>query len=112
MNTFSSSVECSRAWGPSSRPTPDCLKPPKGLASRTEVLELTERKHDRQAYDRRRPGPGPCRASPLRSQAVPRNRQFLGVLVDALDALTVAGRLPAPTMGLAWPVITILTLTS
>ena len=28
---------------PSSRPKPDCLKPPNGVAGRTELFELTER---------------------------------------------------------------------
>lgn len=28
---------------PSSRPIPDCLTPPNGVATRTDVLELTER---------------------------------------------------------------------
>ena len=28
--------------GPSSRPTPDCLKPPNGVDTRTDVLELID----------------------------------------------------------------------
>ena len=31
MNTFFTSVKASGASGPSSRPIPDCLKPPKGV---------------------------------------------------------------------------------
>ena len=31
MNTFFSSVNASSASGPSSRPRPDCLKPPNGV---------------------------------------------------------------------------------
>ena len=31
MNTFLVSVKCSGASGPSSRPSPDCLNPPKGV---------------------------------------------------------------------------------
>ena len=39
-----SSRRCSAssACGPSSRPTPDCLKPPNGVLTRTEVFELID----------------------------------------------------------------------
>src|SRR4051794_3526575 len=43
MKTFLTSVNESRASGPSSRPSPDCLNPPNGVAYRTEAFELTDR---------------------------------------------------------------------
>src|SRR6476619_1399549 len=46
MKTFLTSVKESRASGPSSRPSPDCLKPPNGVEYRTEECELTERLPD------------------------------------------------------------------
>src|SRR4029077_6224249 len=42
MNTFLMSVNESSASGPSSRPRPDCLNPPKGVQYRTDELELTD----------------------------------------------------------------------
>jgi len=42
MKTFFSSVYASSAFGPSSRPMPDCLKPPNGVVTRTELFELIE----------------------------------------------------------------------
>src|SRR5690348_1310530 len=41
--TFFTSVNESSASGPSSRPSPDCLKPPKGVEYRTEECEFTDR---------------------------------------------------------------------
>jgi hypothetical protein len=46
MKTFLVSVKASSASGPSSRPRPDCLKPPNGVEYRTEEWELTERLPD------------------------------------------------------------------
>src|SRR5215467_10533184 len=43
MNTFLTSVKASRASGPSSRPSPDCLNPPNGVQYRTDECELTDR---------------------------------------------------------------------
>src|ERR1700744_3083886 len=43
MKTFFSSVKASGASGPSSRPSPDCLNPPNGVAYRTEECEFTDR---------------------------------------------------------------------
>src|ERR687888_1191213 len=41
--TFLTSEYPSSACIPSSRPNPDCLKPPNGVETRTDVFELTER---------------------------------------------------------------------
>src|SRR6201997_1728500 len=46
MNTFLVSVKCKGASGPSSRPSPDCLKPPNGVLYRTDECELTDRLPD------------------------------------------------------------------
>src|SRR6476619_2945445 len=46
MKTFLTSVKESRASGPSSRPSPDCLKPPNGVEYRTDECELTDRLPD------------------------------------------------------------------
>src|SRR5580700_2036438 len=43
MKTFLVSVNASGASGPSSRPRPDCLKPPNGVQYRTEECEFTDR---------------------------------------------------------------------
>src|SRR5215471_7114042 len=43
MKTFLTSVKASTASGPSSRPRPDCLKPPNGVQYRTEEWEFTDR---------------------------------------------------------------------
>src|SRR3712207_4492259 len=43
MNTFFSSVKDSSASGPSSRPSPERLKPPNGVEYRTDEFEFTER---------------------------------------------------------------------
>src|SRR5579872_2989063 len=43
MKTFLISVNASGASGPSSRPRPDCLKPPNGVQYRTEECEFTDR---------------------------------------------------------------------
>ncbi len=42
MKTFLVSVNASGASGPSSRPRPDCLKPPNGVQYRTEECEFTD----------------------------------------------------------------------
>src|SRR5436189_6243640 len=51
--TFLVSVNDRGASGPSSRPSPDCLNPPKGVLYRTEECELTERLPDSTARDTR-----------------------------------------------------------
>ena len=62
MKTFLISVNASSASGPSSRPRPDCLKPPNGVQYRTEECELTDRLPASTA--RARPGsPGRRRGS-------------------------------------------------
>src|SRR5215469_15150234 len=43
MNTFLTSVKAYTASGPSSRPRPDCLKPPNGDQYRTEEWEFTDK---------------------------------------------------------------------
>src|SRR5258708_17785253 len=43
MKTFLVSVNASTASGPSSRPRPDCLKPPNGVQYRTEECEFTDK---------------------------------------------------------------------
>src|SRR6185437_10400062 len=43
IKTFLVSVKASGASGPSSRPRPDCLKPPNGVQYRTEECEFTDR---------------------------------------------------------------------
>src|SRR6202046_3777284 len=43
MKTFLVSVKESSASGPSSRPRPDCLKPPNGVQYRTDECEFTDR---------------------------------------------------------------------
>src|SRR5262249_30568975 len=43
MKTFLISVNASTASGPSSRPRPDCLKPPNGVQYRTDECEFTDR---------------------------------------------------------------------
>ncbi len=43
IKTFFRSEKASRASGPSSRPIPDCLKPPNGVAYRTDECEFTDR---------------------------------------------------------------------
>src|SRR5215475_8459309 len=43
MKTFLTSVNASSASGPSSRPSPDCLKPPNGVQYRTDECEFTDR---------------------------------------------------------------------
>ena len=53
MNTFLVSVKCSGASGPSSRPRPDCLNPPKGVLYRTDECEFTDRLPDSTALDTR-----------------------------------------------------------
>ena len=42
MNTLFVSEYPSSACMPSSRPKPDCLKPPNGVWTRTELFELTD----------------------------------------------------------------------
>src|SRR5213595_394870 len=43
MKTFLTSLKESSASGPSSRPRPDCLKPPNGVQYRTDECEFTDR---------------------------------------------------------------------
>src|SRR5689334_19504151 len=43
MKTFLTSVNASRASGPSSRPSPDRLNPPNGVQYRTDEWEFTDR---------------------------------------------------------------------
>src|SRR5215467_6891342 len=46
MKTFLVSVKANGASGPSSRPSPELLKPPNGVQYRTDECEFTERLPD------------------------------------------------------------------